>query len=213
MVQPGMGLPELLAGKLRNMGRVAAGDKTVAGVGEKAAENLIEAQGVRGGERALHLVEHHALVAGPAFLVQLIMPALLAEDFRLLVDQRVQHRVHIDPHEIVKILPVAAGNRIEGLVPEGESVEKGIHGALQQLHKRFLDRIMIRAAEHGMFQDVKNAGIVPGLGLKGDAKGLVFLRTLQPDQPRAGCLVLHLMQHSLQLLHRPGREKFEVVDD
>ena len=180
--------------------RVAAGNKTAAGVREQKPGYFPLQKSVRGGKSSLHLVEYHALDGKRVVFVQLVVPALLAENLRLGMEQRMQHRVHVDPQEIDKILAVPAGYRIDGLVREGHGVEESVQGAFHQFHKRFLYRIALRTAQDGMLQNMEYTRVVPGLGLESNAKGLVLLRPLQPDQPGAGFLVLHLPEVRFQFV-------------
>ena len=134
-------------GQLRDMFRVAAGNKAVAGVREQKPGYFPLQKGVWCGEGSLHLIEHYALNGKCAAFVHLVMPALLAENLRLGMEQRVQYRIHVDPQEIHEILAVPAGYRVDCPVREGHGVEEGVQGAFHQLHKRFLYRIALRAAQ------------------------------------------------------------------
>ena len=147
VVETAVGGGKGFIGQLRDMFRVAAGNKAVAGVREQKPGYFPLQKGVRCGEGSLHLAEHHALDGKRAAFVQLVMPALLAENLRLGMEQRVQYRIHIDPQEIHEILAVPAGYRVDCPVWEGHGVEEGVQGAFHQFHKRFLYRIALRAAQ------------------------------------------------------------------
>ena len=54
------------------------------------------------------------------------MPALLFKDLLMLVNIRIKYCIHIDMHEILKILVIAACNRIQGLVRICGCIEVGI---------------------------------------------------------------------------------------
>ena len=73
---------KLLVGKVRNVHRIAAGHMPVAVVREQQPFELIIHDRLRGRERALHLVEHDALIAEVVALA-LVAPALLPEDLGL----------------------------------------------------------------------------------------------------------------------------------
>ena len=96
------------------------------------------------------------------------MPALLAVDVGLVTDGGSEYCVQIYAGQVQKILLVAAGNGVEGLVREGHGVEEGVHGALQQFHEGFLHGVLVGAAQHAVLQNVENAGAVFGDGLEGD---------------------------------------------
>ena len=141
VIETSVGGGERLIGQLRDMLRVAAGDKSVAGIREQAAGHLALQESVRRCKGPLHLIEHHALAEGCAILIQFIMPPFLTEYLRPGVEQRVQHCVHIDPQEIDKILVIPAGYRIKGPIRECHGVQERIERAFHQLHKRLLYRV------------------------------------------------------------------------
>ena len=154
---------ELLVGERGNRARVAAALVRIGGVGiERGVDGVVQhAHGV--GQRALHLVEHHAVITqralaqarGAAALVldalrqvQLVMPALLLKNGGLGVDGRVEHRVQVHVHQVVQILLVGGGNGVDSLVGVGHGVEERLHGALDQVDKRLLDGKLGRSAQH-----------------------------------------------------------------
>ena len=197
-----MGGQELLIAQVRDAGRVAARHIAVGRVGEKRTVEGVRFQLVGIGKSALHLVEYDAFVVGGAVGVKLIPPALLPEDGGVVVDGRVEHRVEVHPHQGQKVLGVAAGNGVEGFVREGQRVQKGVHRVFEQFDKRLLDRVAIRPAEHRVLEDMKDAGVVARQGGEGDAEGHVRLVPLQPDQPRAGLRVFHLVQGGVEFRQR-----------
>ena len=83
--------------------------------------------------------------------------------------------VHIDVDEIVEVLQVGAGHGIAGLVREGESIEKGLQRALEEVHKGFLDRVFARAAENGVLDDMRHAGGILGRRAEGCTEAFVFV--------------------------------------
>ena len=52
-----------------------------------------------------------------------------------MVDGGVEHGVQINVDQVEKILIVPGAHGVDGLVRKGEGVQKGLHGAFQQLHK------------------------------------------------------------------------------
>ncbi len=88
------------------------------------------------------------------------MPALLTENFLLVINVRVKDCIHIDIHQVFKILVVAACHRVHGVIRIGHRIEKSIERALHQLDKRIFEREFLRAAEHGMLQNMRHAGAV-----------------------------------------------------
>ena len=143
--------------------RVAAGDEAVRRIREQRARQRVGKQCVGVGERALHLVQHHAGARQDAVL-QLIVPALLLEYLRLFVDAGEEDRVEVDVHEVEEVLIVAARDRVAGLVRVGQRVEEGIERALHQLHKRLPDGVFVAARKHAVFQYMRHARAVFGRG-------------------------------------------------
>ena len=208
-IEPLMGAPELLIGQLGDHRRIAAGGEPVAGVREEHGHDGLAHHVLGAGVGALHFVEDHALVAGHAVFVELIVPALLVEDLRLLINGRAEHCIQIHPHQIQEILVIPAGNGVAGLVREGHGVEEGVHGVLHQLHEGLLHRIFLRTAEDGMLQNVEHAGAVLRQGGEGNGKGLVVIRALEPGQLCAGGVVLQFVEGTADLRQAPGPDQGE----
>ena len=193
---------ELLVAQLRDVLGVSARVKAVAAFGEEGAEHLLLHHLVHGAHGPLHLVEHHALVDRLFLAVRPFdVPALLLEDAGVMQDGRGEHGVQIDLRQVQEVRLVQAGHRVHGLVRKGHRVQEGVHAALDQLHERLPDGILVAAAEHRVLQDVKHAGIVLRQGLKRDGKQLVFLQAVKIAQLRARLFVGHLHQFGVQFVH------------
>ena len=182
---------ELLVGERGNCARVAAALVRIGSVGiERGVDGVVQhAHGV--GQRTLHLVEHHAVIAQRALAqargaalalaldalrqVQLVVPAFLLKNGGLGVDRRVEHRVQVHVHQVVQILLVGGGNGVDGLVGVGHGVEERLHGALDQVDKRLLDGKLGRSAQHRVLKNVEHAGGIGRRRLKANGKGLVFV--------------------------------------
>ena len=189
---------ELLVGERGNRARVAAALVRIGGVGiERGVDGVVQhAHGV--GQRALHLVEHHAVIAQRALAqaggvavalvlrqVQLIVPALLLKNGGLGIDGRVEHRVQVHVHQVVQILLVGGRNGVDGLVGVGHGVEERLHGALDQVHERLLDGKLGRSAQHRVLKNMEHAGGIGRRRLKANGKGLVFVVACQVQQASA----------------------------
>ena len=192
---------ELLVGERGNRARVAAALVRIGGVGiERGVDGVVQhAHGV--GQCALHLVEHHAVIAQRALAqaggaavalaldtlrqVQLVVPALLLKNGGLGIDGRVEHRVQVHVHQVVQILLVGGGDGVDGLVGVGHGVEKRLHGALDQVDKRLLDGELSRSAQHRMLKNMEHAGGIGRRRLKANGKGLVFVVARQVQQASA----------------------------
>ena len=194
-------IQELLVGERGNRARVAAALVRIGGVGiERGVDGVVQhAHGV--GQRALHLVEHHAVIAQRALAqargaavaialgalrqVQLVVPALLLKNGGLGIDGRVEHCVQVHVHQVVQILLVGGGNGVDGLVGVGHGVEERLHGALDQVDKRLLGGKLGRPAQHRVLKNMEHAGGIGRRRLKANGKGLVFVVARQVQQASA----------------------------
>ena len=197
---------ELLVGERGNRARVAAALVRIGGVGiERGVDGIVQhAHGV--GQRALHLVEHHAVITQRALVqargaavavalrqVQFVVPALLLKNGGLGIDGRVEHRVQVHVHQVVQILLVGGGNGVDGLVGVGHGVEERLHGALDQVDKRLLDGKLGRSAQHRVLKNMEHAGGIGRRRLKANGKGLVFVVARQVQQASArGSVAQHV---------------------
>jgi hypothetical protein len=167
-------VPEIFVGQVGDVARIAARVAAVDVFGEQRLDHARFEDAVRRGVRALHFVEDHALVGERlAGIVDLVMPALLHQG--LLADQRMQDRVDVDIDQVVEILHVLARHRIACFVGERERVDKGSQRAFEQLHERFLDRILLGTVQYGMLEDMRHTGRIFGRGAEVDAEHFVFV--------------------------------------
>ena len=192
---------ELLVGERRNRAWIAAALVRIGGIGiERGVDGIVQhAHGI--GQRALHLVEHNAVIAqraraqargaavalalGTFRQVQLVVPALLLKNGGLGIDGRVEHRVQVHVHQVVQILLVGGGNGVDGLVGVGHGVEERLHGALDQVDKRLLDGKLGRSAQHRVLKNMEHAGGIGRRRLKANGEGLVLVVACQVQQARA----------------------------
>ena len=184
---------ELAVGELRDGARVAARLAGVGGCGEQRAVHRVVKHTHGIGERTLHLVEHHAVVAQGAvfellarFDVELVVPALLLKDGWLGVDGRIEHGVHIDVHEVEQVLFVGARHRVYRLVRVRHGVEERLHGALDEVDEGLLHGELGRPAQNGVLEDVEHAGVVGRGRFEGDGERLVLVLAGKVEQARAG---------------------------
>ena len=117
--------------------------------------------------------------------------------------------IQIYAHQVEKILLVPAGNGVHGFIGKGDGVQKGVHGALHQVHKGLFHRVFFRTAQHTVLQNVEHARIVLGQGLEGYGKKLVHFSVIHPAQLRPGFIMGHLIQRAGKLfcLPCPGHRK------
>ena len=179
---------EGLVGELGDDFGVAAGIEAVGHVREQGLLGVLGQHGVGRGVHALHLVVDHSLVAERAFgAVGLDVPAFLLEAF--FVDAGEEHGVEVDVHEVVEVLKIGAGDRIAGLVREGEGVQKGLERPFEQFDEGFLHGVFFGAAQDGMFEDVGDAGGVFRGGAERGAEAFVFVAVEHGKEFRSRGLV------------------------
>ena len=208
-VVPAVGGEERLRGQVGDVFGIASGDEPVGRVREQTAVQRVDGQLVRIGESPFHLVEDNAPELHVAVLTEFVMPALLAEDLRLVVDGGTEDGVKVNTDKIHEVRFIPAADGIHGLVLECQGIEKSVQGAFHKLHERLLHGIAGGTAEHGMLEDMENAGVVLGQGGKGDGEGLVVVRAVQPDQIQTGPPVYHPVQPAGQLRHRDFADHFK----
>ena len=103
----------LLVGKIRDIGRISSGFIAVSIVREQSVHHETLQLSIRRGECTLHLIKYNTVISHRLLRrVQLVMPALLLEDFLMLINIRIKNRIHINMHQILKVLIIAACYRI-----------------------------------------------------------------------------------------------------
>jgi len=209
MIVATMEVQEALEGQVWDVRRVTAGIQTVGDVRKQRLLGVFGQQAVRRGVGALHLVVDHPLDGQGAVRGDLIMPAFLAEDLRGQAGMKHGVQIHVD--EIVEIREVLAGYGVAGLVRIGEGVQKGLQGALEQLHKGLLDRIFARSTEHGMLQDVGHARGVVRRGAEGDPENLVLVVVDQGQKPGPGGSVLEKTGRGTKFRDPGGLQRCKVM--
>ena len=103
------------------------------------------------------------------------MPALLHKDLRVVVDVWMKNSIHINIHQVFKILIVAACHRINRFLRVSHGVQKGVHGTFDKFYKRILERIFVRTAKHGMFNDMRYTGRVLWRCAKSNVEHLIVI--------------------------------------
>ncbi|KAF5038292.1 hypothetical protein DSECCO2_555780 [anaerobic digester metagenome] len=140
------------------------------------------------------------------------MPAFLIQNARIFIYFGEEHGIQIHLHQIDKILIVRGGNGIGCPVGRGHGVDEGIQAALHQLHKGVLRRVIARAVQYRVFQDVGATGIVLGDGLESYVKYLVAVLTFQIHQFGAALLMVIAVRGDLHFLDFPALNQFKAVD-
>ena len=199
MVEFAVGLQKPLVGEGRDRRRVAAGIEAVGAVRVQQPVRFFVQPVVQVAHGPLHFVIHHAVERG-RFPVEIDAGALLHEDGAVLGDHGAEHRVQIYRNKVHEVFVVAARHRVHRFIRERKGVQEGVHGALDQIHKGLFYRILPRAAEHRMLQNMEHAGMVPRDGFERHRKHLVFYAVIQPIQRRAGFFVPQQPQRTAALL-------------
>ena len=184
-----------LVGQRRDGGRVAAGHKAVGRIREQCPAQRVLQLGIRGSQRPLHLVVHHAAHGA----VGVPVPALLLKHGLVHHGQRAEHRVQVHVHQVFEIRLVGGGKGVHRLVREGHGVEEGRHAALQQLQKRRFHRVLLAARQHRVLQNMEHARVVGGESAEPDAKGLVVVVVLHQQHRCPADIVGQHGQHAVLL--------------
>ena len=103
------------------------------------------------------------------------MPAFLLEYLRSLIYVRIKDRIQIHIHEILKILVIAACNRINRLIWISHRVKKCIQRSFGKFHERILRRILLGSAQYGMLHDMLNTRTVLGRSPEAYIENLVII--------------------------------------
>ncbi len=175
---------ELLVGQVGDDGRVAAGVDAIGDVGESGLLAIAAEQVIGRRISALHLIEDDALEGQRRVdRFHLVMPPLLGQLLRR--QQRVEDGVDVDVEQVVEVLQVGAGCRVDCLVGEGHGVDKRRQRAFHQFEERVLERVFLRTGQHHVLQNVGQAGGVGGRRAEVDAEHLVLVVVLQREELRA----------------------------
>ena len=147
--------------QIRDLIRIPAGLICISRIREKRIQNHPIQHTVRRRKCALHFIVYHAVIRQfPVLVLQLVAPSLLAEDFFMLINIRMKHGIHIDIHQILKILIITACDRIHRLIRIRHGIQKGVQRSFDQFHKRILSREFLRSAEYRMLHDMRHTGTV-----------------------------------------------------
>ncbi len=126
-------------------------------------------------------------------------PALLAENGGGEAGE--EDGVEVDIHQVIKVGGIATGDRVAGAVGIGEGVEIGLQRGFEEFFKGLLDGVFFAAAEHGVLEDVGEAGVVGPRGAEGDAEDFVVVGTDQGEHFGAGSV---FVKEAFGVLERKG---------
>lgn len=205
---------ELAVGQFGYVFGIAAGFAPVRRVGEEPVVGISVNQGIGARVDALHLVVDDAFdgqFAGQvAFLGQLQVVAFLAQ--RVFRQIGMIDGVAVDLGQIVEVLLYIAGDRVDGLVVIGHGVDECGHAHFQHLDERVLDGIAARAAKDGVFQDVRQPGIVGRRGGEGDGEKILrIVRRVDVQDAGAGAEVFEFVSGGAQVGQRRDAFDLEAV--
>ena len=120
-------IQELFIGQIRDILRIASGLVRIGRIRKQCIQDHSVQNALRRGKRPLHFIIDHSIVLKLSLRrVQFIAPSFLPENLFMLINIRIQHRVHVYMHQILKILVITAGNRIHCLIRIGHRIKKGI---------------------------------------------------------------------------------------
>ena len=138
-------------GELDDLERVAAGIECVRRSFEEVFEDAAMKNAHRVSERALHLVEHHALV-GELVAFTRVSPSFLPE--AQVVEFREERGVQVDVEQILEVGLVGGCERIERPVRIGHRVHEQRCRPAEHRKERIGNGEAFRAAQGEVFEDV-----------------------------------------------------------
>ena len=193
---------------------IAARLAAIRRIGIECRHDTAAEQIVGRGECALHLIVDHAAVTQRSIrIVKLVVPALLHQHLRIRAHGWIEHRIEVHIHQVLKVAVVSARDGIHRLVGERHRVEERIERALHKLHKRLLQRILARAAEHGVLHDMRHARIIHGRRAKTDRKDLVVVCRLKEKEPCARLLMDKRVPPPVRLRNLLRANQAKAMDD
>jgi len=115
--------------------------------------------------------------------------------------------VHIG--QVEEILLYIAGQRIDCKIRIGHRIKKSSHAPFQHLDKRILDRILARAAQYGMLQDMRDSGVIGRRCAERNGKQILFIIVGQMKKTSTGILMNRLDRTASKMRQRsyPGNNE------
>ena len=185
MIVMSVEIQELLVCKCRDYIRIAAGIVVVGCVRIERPHDGVFQHVVRRGIGPFHFIIDDTVDSkAVGSVLHLIVPALLAEELLMVIDIGMQYRIHIDVHEVFEILLIRGRHGKDRLVEIGHGVQESIDGTLHQLHEGVPDRILVRAAEDSVLDDMGHPGRVGNRCPEADIKDLVGVGIFNDRSPR-----------------------------
>ena len=148
----------MLISKFRNYLRVSTGLYGIRIIREQRVQNHAVKYAFRRRECSFHLVVYNTADCQLSiWIIQLITPTFLAECLVILINIWIKYCIHINMHQVLEILVIAACHRIYGLVRISHRIQKCIQRTFHKLNKRILHREFFRSAQNRMFHNVWNS--------------------------------------------------------
>ena len=138
MIVTGMESLKGLIRQVRNILRVSSGLISVSSIREKRVKNVTIQHRFRLGKSTAHLVIHYTAVTQISLFIQGVVPSLLRKGMWILYTIRVKNGIAIDIHQVLEILVIGRGHRINRLIRISHGIQKGIERTLDELHKGIL---------------------------------------------------------------------------
>ena len=212
MVVPVVVVLQRLPGHVRDVLRHAALAVAHQRAGEGGAHQVQGRHPLQVGQ-AQHLGIHGALdgqrVVG---VLQPVAPGLGAEDVLVLHDDGVEAGVGVELRQLQKLRLGQAGDGIrrEPLLRHG--VQEGVVGLVVQIVVHLLAGVLLRALNRGVLEHVGQAGVVNGLGEKGQVEGPIRVVVGNVVQLRPGLLMGKAHDGGVHQRVVPGLDDLEAVD-
>ena len=197
--------PQLFPGQLGNLQGFTTGVLAVAVGREQGGIEAPTEQGGGVGHGAFHFVEDDTpdRQTGQVIRVGELEPVAFLQEV-LFAQQGEEGGVEVDPHQVVEVLAVHAGDRVKGPVSRRQRIHEGVQAAFEHGEKRIAYRVFFRPAEHSVLEDVGHPGRIRRRRAEAHREHIVRVIAGQVQQPRSGRLV---QQGDRRQVEFPDRRK------
>ena len=117
MVISSVEFQELFIGQLRNIIRITTGLTTIGDIRKQRVHDISFQHIIRRRKCPFHLIVNNTIISQWTFwLLQMVAPSFLTEDFFFFVNIWIKYSIQIHMHQILKILIIATCYRITGFI-------------------------------------------------------------------------------------------------
>ena len=174
-----IGFVEVLKHFLSQFGngiRITTGFKTIRAIREQGFHSFVFHQSIRRRIYAFHFVINYTIVSQFIFCVfKIVVPTFLQQGEFVFINQRIEHCVQINIHQIAEVFIVTTCNRIHGFIGISHRIEESIQRTFNQFYKGFFQMILSGATQSRVFQNVSYTSIITGRSSKSDGENFIVI--------------------------------------